>query len=464
MVAADNAAMPLPAPDSVPVRPRRILRLLICSVLLLALACGAALAAAVWQIDATPREWARWLTAHGSERSDWIGWEAKSVASELNDFDRGAQTPQHGYPNESAAAASTLSASAPKPLRRVAVTSSADLVHALAAALPGDRIELAPGHYSFKGSSLEARAPGTDQAPIVVRATALGSVQLDLDMLEGFHVSAPHWHFENLEIHGACKDDSSCEHAFHIVGAAADTRIEHCRLVDFNAPVKINGENGRFPDQGRIANSELLGTRGRDTGNPVSFIDLVAANGWRIEGNLIADFVKLHGDQVSYGAYAKGAGEGNVFAHNVVICEQRLRGLPGARVGVSLGGGGSAPSYCRDHACVVEQQAGRIEDNRIAQCSDAGIYLNRAAQSMVSGNRLLDTNGIDGRYPETAADLRGNVVDGLVRARSQALLHEQDDRTSPRAAALAGLHPLRAELCASVAVFKDLPICADAGR
>ena len=437
-------------------RRRRPLRLLLLALALLLAACGGAVAATLWQTDVMPRTWARWLSTHGDEWPAWMRSSRLSLARELDDLDRGVQASRASYPS----AAPASDSSATPPLRIVRVSTSDEFRHALDAALPGDLIELAPGRYPFKGSYIELNHPGTDQAPITVRAAALGSVRLDFDMVEGFHLSAPHWRFENLEIHGACRDDSACEHAFHIVGAAEDVRIRHCRLVDFNAPVKINGENGRFPDKGVIEASELLATRGRNTDNPVTFIDLVAASGWRIEGNLIADFIKLHGDQTSYGAFAKGAGQGNVFARNVVLCEQRLRGLPGARVGLSLGGGGTGGPYCRDRACIVEQEASRIEDNRIAQCSDVGIYLNRAARSVVSGNRLLDTTGIDGRFPETAADLRDNIVDGLIRVRDQALLHEQGDRASPRVAALAGAHPLRAELCASVVEFKALPSCA----
>ncbi|MBV8604092.1 MAG: right-handed parallel beta-helix repeat-containing protein [Pelomonas sp.] len=446
-----------------PARPalRRHLRRLLGALALLLLSGGAALAAAVWQLDATPRELARWLVASRAEQPAWLRGGAQRLALELVSVDRGVQAAATDYP---AYAAPTASASAadPKPLRVVRVDRSEALAPALASALPGDLILLAPGRYRFSGEALAVRVPGTDAAPIVVRAATLGEVWLDFALVEGFKVNAPHWRFENLEIHGACRDDSDCEHAFHVVGAAVDTRIEHCRLVDFNAPVKINGESGDFPDAGRIEASELSATRGRATANPVSFIDLVGANGWRIEGNLIADFVKLQGDRVSYGAYAKGAGQGNVFARNLVICEQRLRGADGARVGLSLGGGGSGPAYCRDRACIVEQQAGRLEDNLIAQCSDAGIYLNRAAQSVVSGNRLLDTAGIDGRFPETAADLRGNIVDGPIHTRNDALLHEQDDRASPRVASLAGAHPLRAELCTSVPAFKGLASCAAA--
>ena len=440
-------------PSSSPLR--RWLRHLFLALLAGLMAGGAALAAALWQLDATPREWARWLSSRGSKESGLLRASTLTLAQGLDGLDRGAQLARPDYPALTTPPASALV----PPLRVVRVSSSDELVRAITAALPGDRIDIAAGHYRFKGESVQVRAPGTDQAPIVVRAEQLGSVRLDFDIVEGFHVSAPHWRFENLEIHGACRDDSDCEHAFHIVSAAKDTRIEHCRLVDFNAPIKINGENGSFPDRGRIEASELFATRGRETANAVTFIDLVAASGWRIERNLIADFVKLDGDHISYGAFAKGAGEGNVFARNLVLCEQRLRGLRGARVGLSLGGGGSGASYCRDGACIVEQQAGRIEGNLIAQCSDAGIYLNRAAQSIVSDNQLLDTAGIDGRYPETAADLSGNIVDGLVRARQQALLHEQNDRASPRLDALAGRHPLRAKLCASVAEFKALASC-----
>src|SRR5690606_6001729 len=127
---------------------------------------------------------------------------------------------------------------------------------------------------------------------------------------------------------------------------------------------------------------------------PVVPIDLVGASHWRVRANFIHDFIKRDGDRISYGGYFKGAGSANRFERNVVLCELALRGFPGQRVGLSLGGGGTGQDFCRDKRCITEQDGGVIDSNLIGFCSDDGIYINRAATSQIRQNTLLDTGGI----------------------------------------------------------------------
>jgi len=313
---------------------------------------------------------------------------------------------------------------------------------ALAQANPGDTITLLPGVYRFGGAPLDVNRPGRAGLPIVVRAAKPGSVQLEFDLVEGFRVKAPHWRFENLAIRGVCAEDRYCEHAFHVVGAASHFVARNNTLTDFNAHIKINGEQGRFPDDGLIEQNTLTATRVRQTSNPVTPIDLVAANGWTIRANLISDFLKGEGDMVSYGAFAKGAGSGNVFERNLVWCERTLRG-PGQRVGLSLGGGGTGAAVCRDGRCITEQEQGILRANLVMGCSDVGIYLNSAARSSIVDNTLLDTGGIDVRYPTSSARLDGNLVDGAIRSRDGGLLHREDNRSTALWQSYAGYHPVR---------------------
>lgn len=329
------------------------------------------------------------------------------------------------------------------PLRTVTVASAEALRRAIADAEPGDAITLVPGTYRFDGPSLRATRAGTPAAPIVVRAGVPGSVLLEFDLLEGFHVLAPYWTFEDLVIRGVCADHSACEHAFHVVGGASHFVARRNVVVDFNAHFKINGAAGEYPDFGRIEGNVLTNERIRDTGNPVTPIDLVAASHWRIVGNRITDFVKAGSNQVSYGAFAKGGGRDNVFARNVVVCEDKLRHAPGQRVGLSLGGGGSGPGACRGGRCITEQDASAIRTNLIASCSDDGIYVNRGAMSAIVDNTLLDTAGITVRFPESSADVVGNLVDGVIRAAAGAALHEGDNVETPAAWLALGRHPVR---------------------
>lgn len=325
----------------------------------------------------------------------------------------------------------------------VLVASATQAIQAISAARPGDIITFLPGHYLFTGKSLPITQPGMQAAGIVVRAAQPDTVFLEFDMQEGFWVSAPYWTFENLNIRGVCRDHSRCEHAFHVVAGAANFSAKNNYLSDFNAHFKINGADGKMPDNGLIEGNRLSNASVRHTANPVTPVDLVAASHWIIRRNFISDFIKGEGDQISYGAFAKGAGASNRFEQNIVICEQRLRGQTGQRVGLSLGGGGTDQPVCRDKRCITEQDGGVIQSNLIASCSDDGIYLNRAATSQIAHNTLLDTGGIVVRYPESSADVAGNLVDGVIRSRDGGLLRESDNTATSMTALYLGQHPVR---------------------
>lgn len=327
--------------------------------------------------------------------------------------------------------------------RTMPVASADALRKAMVEATAGDVIEVLPGTYRVTEQPLRTVAGGAPGRPILVRGAPGGVSVVEFDAVEGIRVSQPHWRFENLVLRGVCGRHDDCEHAFHVVAGATDFVSRNNRLEDFNAHFKVNAEGERFPDRGLIDQTTMTNGSVRDTLKPVTPVDIVAASHWTLRDSVITDFVRAHGDRVSHGAFSKGAGEGAIFERNVVLCEHRLRGHPGMRVGLSLGGGGAGPAVCRDKRCVVEHAQGVIRDNLIAFCSDEGIYLNKAAQSIISGNTLIDTAGIDVRFPESTADVVGNLVDGRLRARAGAILRSRDNVTTPVAALYVGYHPVR---------------------
>ncbi|WP_306391383.1 right-handed parallel beta-helix repeat-containing protein [Telluria beijingensis] len=317
------------------------------------------------------------------------------------------------------------------------------MVRAIATALPGDSILLLPGRYRVD-RVVPAYRPGAPHAPIVVRAERPGSVRIDIDANEGFRVSAPFWRFENLAVFGACHKGSRCEHAFHVVGNAHHFTSINNLIVDFDAHFKVNAEKGRYPDHGEIISNTLRNDSARISTRPVTPIDLVTVNNWIIRHNLITDFIKAGGDRISYGAFAKGGGADNLFEQNIVICEHRLRGARGQRIGLSLGGGGTGKAYCRDGKCITEQAGGILRANLVASCSDDGIYLNAAARSSLLHNTLVDTGGITVRFPESSATIDGNLVDGIIRSRDGGLLRLGDNQFGSAASLYLGRHPVRA--------------------
>lgn len=417
---------------------RRLLRL----AAALALAGLAAAAGGVLYLQdkgITPRALAPYIERRAEGHNALIVETGTRLGAALRRLDRGEPGP-YALPALGVGAQRTAPPGAAG--RPVMVGSAAEARQAIASAAPGDIITFLPGVYRIKGK-IAINRPGAAGAPVTVRAERPGSVVLELDGGEGFVVAAPHWTFENLDIRGACARVEWCQHAFHVVGRGAHFVARNNTITDFHAHFKINGDRDGFPDRGLIESNTLTNTAPRPTRNPVTPIDLVGANDWTIRANLITDFVKAGGDRVSYGAFAKGAAVRTVFERNVVICEHKLQGLPGQRVGLSFGGGGTEKQYCRDRKCITEHDAGLMRANLVSSCSDAGVYVNGSAGTRLVDNTLLDTAGVQVRYPESSAELDGNLIDGPVTSRDGAQLRLGDNRTSPVAALYLGLHPQR---------------------
>ncbi|WP_334188586.1 chondroitinase-B domain-containing protein [Noviherbaspirillum sp.] len=402
----------------------RVLFLMIC-VLAGVLSIAACL---LIKFDLPPRNQALYIEKRVANHNPVITWAGNWIAGGLKSFDRSASMPFIPPISIGAKAASdSVQPARSDTMNIVPAQTSADVIRAIASARPGDVITLAPGTYRFNGSHLAVAKPGTEKNRIVLRAEQPGSVVIEHDMTEGFLVSAPYWTFEHLIIRGICSGANGCEHAFHVVGGATYFIARNNTITDFNAHFKINGAIGLMPDHGLIDGNILTNTTIRHTASAVTPVDLVAASDWVVRRNFISDFIKTSGNKVSFGAFAKGGGTGNRFEQNIVICENRLKGADGHRVGLSLGGGGTGARFCRDQRCITEQEGGVIEANLIASCSDEGIYLNRSAGSKVRHNTVVNTAGITVRFPESGADVEGNVVDSSIRSRDDGILRDIDN-------------------------------------
>jgi hypothetical protein len=406
--------------------------------LLALVAAGAVAAVVVQSAGVAPRALARHIDRHAEGHPALLTNSAGWVARTLTTLDRGDGAPL-AIPGIGALPRAMASR---QTGREVLLGSATEVRSAIAQALPGDVLTMLPGHYKFS-QALSLAQPGRPDSKITLRARRADTVLIDFATAQGVVVTGPDWRVENLTVRGACTAQPDCQHAFHVVGGAVRFTAVNNTISDFNAHFKINGEQGRFPDDGLIEGNTLTNASVRETAGAVTVIDMVGVNGWTIRRNLISDFVKGGGDRISYGAFAKGGGARNVFEQNVVICESRLRGLAGQRVGLSLGGGGSGKQYCRDSKCITEQDQGVIQSNLLASCSDAGIYLNGAARSRVLHNTLLDTSGIEARFAGSTGDIEGNLVDGQIVQRDGALLRLRENRTTVAAALFVGQHPVR---------------------
>lgn len=308
--------------------------------------------------------------------------------------------------------------------RSTIIAGNADaLRQAMSMAKAGQVIELLPGLYRIN-KRLDTHNPGLPGQPVTVRAAQPGQVQIELTAEEGFRVSQPYWVFENLQLKGVCSEDRYCEHAFHVVGKAKKTVIRNNAIVDFNAHVKVNGEGGEWPDDGLLEFNTLTNTHRRETHLPTTPFDLVGASRWIVADNLVSNFVKGDGDKVSYGLFMKGAGREGRIERNLVICTPKDISQPGVRVGISMGGGGTGTSYCRDGACKAEFFAGVVANNVVAHCNDFGIDVHLSVQTLVAHNTLINTAGIDVRDDPSSALLHGNLLEGRLRARKGGQIKE----------------------------------------
>lgn len=310
--------------------------------------------------------------------------------------------------------------------RITTVDSEAEILAAIKNARAGDDIVIAPGRYFIKARQIYLKVDGNEYSPIRLRAEKFGEVTMMFDTMEGMVIQGDYWAVENIKIMGSCPVVSHCEHAIHIVGAN-HTIIKNNEMRNFNSIIKANGygpmNNRQYPDDVLIEHNTFINDSVRPTDSAVTLIDSLSGNDWVIRKNIIANNSKGGGDNISYAAFLKGNSQNGLFEQNIVDCEKSLADDGSIRIGLSLGGGGTGLSYCREGICPVEHNAGVIKNNLIVNCSqDVGIYLNKASNTIISHNTILNSTGIDVRFPESSATIVNNLLSGSIRERNQGKL------------------------------------------
>ena len=339
-----------------------------------------------------------------------------------------------GWPTPTTAPAPAAAALPAPPASRVLVNTEA-LAAALRDAMPGEVLELAPGSYRLT-RRLDTGRAGTPAQPITLRAARPGSVTLEVDTVQALVASQPHWIFENLVWRGVCAQDGDCEHAFHVVGVARAVVLRNNRFEDFNAAVKVNGENGYWPDAGLLQFNTFSNRRARRTDKPVTPFDLVGASHWQVLDNRVERFVKAGGNGISFGIFVKGGGEGSRIERNLVVCTPEAVAQPGQRVGISLGGGGTDAASCRRKPCDAEHVNGIVANNIVAHCNDVGIDVFRSPGAIVAHNTLVNTMGVSVRDAPAHAKLLANLIEGRIHLRRGGTAEAADNTN---AASLANL-------------------------
>ena len=320
--------------------------------------------------------------------------------------------------------------------RLVPVADSQQLLQALRNAKPGDGIQLHDGEYQIN-QKIPIRHNGGEPAfPITVFAKHIGNATIWVSSPEGILLGKPHWHFDGVVFKGRCQGATPCEHAIHIAGDADNITISNNQFVNFLAHIKSNGVNNHFPDRVKILNNDFFNTKVMRTSLPVTPIDVVGGHYWLIASNFIADFSKVQGNRqgIAYGAFLKGGGRYGVIENNVINCAWRLPHLSplDIRIALSIGGGGTGAQYCHDGNCQFEHQFAEINNNLLLNChNDVALYLNKAADTKVTGNTILGSLGIDGRYSQTTGEITDNRIQGRLLNRQGANIKASNNQWLP---------------------------------
>lgn len=363
----------------------------------------------------------RWLAAALLPPLDWLqaSMERPPPLEPLPTLGKGQQTQalptQHFGPNGEPLAVDGPAPAGADIMANLEADSALELATAMERAIAGQVVQIRPGRYRMSSAMVTYHAGAPDK-PITLRAAKPGTVLIEFDTVEGFRVVQPYWVFENLTIRGVCRQDTDCEHAFHIVGAARGTVLRNNRVENFNAHVKVNGADGQWPDNGLAQFNTLTNDHPRNTARPVTPFDLVSASGWQVSDNLITDFVKAGGNKISYGIFMKGAGSRGRIERNLIICTSSQISQDGSRVGLSWGAGGVEAGFCRDKKCAFDFTEGLAANNIVAHCNDAGIDTNRSRQIILANNTLINTAGILVRGESQDVNIYGNLLEGRIRS------------------------------------------------
>lgn len=340
----------------------------------------------------------------------------------------------------------TVSACSGSQMKRIIVSSSAEITNAINQAKAGDSIEIQPGTYRIQ-NAFSLNSSGTSTLPVCLRATTANLVIIESESKDymALKVSGTFWIIENLTIKGICASDDLCEHAIQIKETAGNTVVRNNTLTDFNAQIKGSATAQISSDNVVIEGNHIFDSRPRMTSNPTTKIDVVGGKYWLIRGNFIHDFEKAQGDNVSYAAFLKGYSRFGIFENNVVSCALNFSG--GTRVGLSFGGGTTGAQFCWDYdaatgkGCAFEHESGIMRNNLVLNCSDVGILIRDTNKSLITNNLVIDTAGIDSLldtgHPVPTSEVSRNIVLGQIRDRNGAVSIKQNNLVTTDRSALA---------------------------
>ena len=292
----------------------------------------------------------------------------------------------------------------------VVVSSTAQLLDAVAAARPGDTILVAPGVYQTRIRFDETNS-GSAAGPIVLGARdGLGSVVIDgggATITIKFS-GAAHVEIRDLEITGGGYHGVFFDRGAHHITVRHNRIYDNHRVRPLNSHAELKGSGGEGrPVHISIVDNDIF-HRAHPAGGNFQGIDCNFCERFRIEGNHLHDIKSPTAQPYSYydrGAciQMKSASRGTIIARNR---------LARCNIGIVYGGEGLASP---------EHWGGVIANNLIHDTAEMAIAIVNVRGGKVYHNTLF-ANGEsirvapDGRHPGSSseADLANNILDRAI--------------------------------------------------
>ncbi len=290
----------------------------------------------------------------------------------------------------------------------VTVATYPELYAACTQAVPHDTIVMKNGTYTIndgKSRIYISNRPGPvvvmgeTQDPSKVIVEGLGQDDPTVEMIFDLD-NCPSWEFDNFTTR------NSYYHGFKFDHSSTDCTLLNVIMRDHgSAAIKGTSDpaSHSYPDRLSVINCDIgYTTKKGGTRDVVEGLDAVGVSNWVIVGNRFINVQKTGGDGIAYGCFTKGN------SLNTQIIGNRFEDC---FIGASLGGGGTDPQFFRDSDQTYEHQHGLIVNNVIIRCNDAGIYINKGADTKVYNNTLYGCElSIQFRFEQTTGEIINNLV------------------------------------------------------
>lgn len=312
------------------------------------------------------------------------------------------------------------------PLRaqaqNIVVSTPAEVRSALAQAIPGDVIRVAPGVYEFF-SPIDLDSAGSPSQPIQLVADGnLGDVEFRVSGNHGFSISGQDYVIDGIWVRcqgGQC----TSARGYSLWGSARRITIRGGRTTNFMQHIKGWIADGTLdaPRDVTIAGNEAYNTAG--FGGSSNVYNLDGGTRWRVVGNFVHDYGN---SGINYGIFLKGATTNSVIERNLVAGSFDRAAGNGAVVGISFGGGRMGVQWCAAGnqgagGCVCEDYDGVARNNIVMNTSDVALHVNSACGSKFLNNTVYNAAAmlqIQSFEGVGDIEMRNNVLDGALPARN----------------------------------------------